>query len=51
MVRRVAGELLIQHLESVGADSVNLAEQLASDPSPSVAERGRFAFAQLSGHT
>ena len=50
MVRRVAGELLIRHLESVGADSFALAKRLASDPSPSVAERGRFALVRLSGH-
>ena len=51
IVRRVAGEFLIQHLRDIGAESAGLAEKLASDPSPSVAERGRFALAQLCGHT
>ena len=48
IVRRVAGDLLIQQLEIVGTEAVNLAKLLASDDSPSVAERGRFALAQLS---
>lgn len=46
-VRRLAGEFLIQQLSAIGDESVELAESLASDPSPSVAERGRFALAQL----
>ena len=48
MVRRVAGELLIRDLSDLGPESRGLAEQLASDPSPSVAERGRFALRRLS---
>lgn len=46
-VRRLAGDMLIQRLESVGDEAVKLAELLASDPVPSVAERGRFVLAQL----
>lgn len=47
MVRRVAGEMLIRELKLIGAESTNLAELLASDSSPSVAERGRFALDRL----
>lgn len=50
LVRRVAAELLIKHLSSIGADAPRFAEQLASDPSAYVAERGRFALARLGGH-
>ena len=49
MVRRVAGDLLIQRLDAVGTESLKLAERLASDPFPSVAERGTFALKQLRG--
>lgn len=44
IVRRVAGEMLIKELENIGAQAVILAKILASDPSPSVAERGEFAL-------
>lgn len=47
IVRRVAGEMLIRELEKIGTESLGLAELLASDPSPSVAERGRFALKRL----
>ena len=47
MVRRVAGEILIQNLNLIGAESIRLAKLLASDSSPSVAERGRFALDRL----
>lgn len=47
MVRRVAAELLIQHLEAAGEQAVTLAERLAADCFPSVAERGRFALERL----
>lgn len=46
-VRRVAAEILIKQLASVGAKAAALAATLASDPSPYVAERGRFAMAKL----
>jgi len=46
-VRRVAGDLLIARLASVGADAFDLARRLASDPSPSVAERGRYALEKI----
>ena len=51
MVRRVGGEMLIRELQSIGSESRSLAEVLASDSSPSVAERGRYALTQLSGGT
>lgn len=47
MVRRVAGELLIRNLKSIGADAVVLARRLAADRHPSVAARGRYALEQL----
>lgn len=46
-VRRVAGDSLILRRESLGDESVTLAQLLATDPAPSVAERGRFALTQL----
>jgi hypothetical protein len=47
LVRRVAAEILIKEMRMIGADAVGLAEKLASDPSEYVAERGRFALANL----
>ena len=47
MVRRVAAEFLIKHLDAIGVDSFRMAERLASDPSPYVAARGRFALERL----
>jgi hypothetical protein len=47
LVRRVAAEFLIKELKSIGDEATNFAEQLASDPSASVAERGRFVLASL----
>jgi hypothetical protein len=47
MVRRLAGDFLIGSLESFGADARSLAQNLASDSSPSVAERGIFALSKL----
>ncbi len=47
LVRRVAGEMLIQHLDSVGREAASIARRLAADASPSVAERGRFALGRL----
>lgn len=47
MVRRVAGEMLIKNLANLDEDAVGLAELLACDPSKSVAERGRYALADL----
>jgi len=47
MVRRVAGEMLIRDLKTIGAESIKLAELFASDSSPSVAERGKFALKRL----
>jgi hypothetical protein len=47
MVRRVAGEMLIRELKTIGEESFKLANLLASDSSPSVAERGKFALKRL----
>jgi hypothetical protein len=44
IVRRVAVEMLIRQPEKAGDESLKLAELLASDSVPSVAERGRFAL-------
>lgn len=47
MVRRIAGEMLIKQLGHIGEEAFKLAEVLASDTSISVAERGRYALADL----
>ncbi|PLR26325.1 hypothetical protein PZBJ_05935 [Pantoea endophytica] len=47
MVRRIAGEMLIKELDNIGDEAFNLANILASDKSPSVAERGRYALTDL----
>lgn len=46
-VRRIAGEMLIKELDNMEGEALRLAEILASDISPSVAERGRYALAIL----
>ncbi len=47
-VRRVAGDVLIRELGTLGAVGFQLANALASDSHPSVAERGKFALKKLS---
>lgn len=47
VVRRVAAEMLIRHIDSLGADSLVYARKFAADESPSVAERGDFALRHL----
>lgn len=47
MVRRVAGEMLIRELTTIGEESLKLANLLACDSSPSVAERGQFALRRI----
>ena len=47
IVRRVAAEMLIRELENLGDESFRLANLLASDASPSVAERGNFALKKI----
>lgn len=49
LVRQVAAEVLIKQPNSIGADALTFAAQLAADPSASVAERGRFVLAMLGG--
>lgn len=46
-VRRVAGDVLLQTAATLGAEAGPLAQQLAADVCPSVAERGVFALKQL----
>ncbi|MBK0099712.1 hypothetical protein IBT49_27410, partial [Erwinia sp. S63] len=47
MVRRIAGEMLIKELDNIGDEAFKLANILAKDISLSVAERGRYALADL----
>lgn len=47
MVRRIAGEMLIRELDNIGDEAFKLASVLASDISPSVAERGIYALDDL----
>lgn len=47
MVRRIAGEMLIKELDNIGDEAFKLANILATDISLSVAERGRYALADL----
>ncbi|MDO6406541.1 hypothetical protein [Pantoea phytobeneficialis] len=47
MVRRIAGEMLIRESKNLGEEACILAKILASDRSPSVAERGKYALADL----
>jgi hypothetical protein len=47
-VRRVAGDVLIRELGTLGALGFQLANILASDTHSSVAERGKFALKKLS---
>ena len=44
IVRRVAAEFLIREFDVLGEESLRLANLFASNKSPSVAERGRFAL-------
>lgn len=46
-VRRIAGEMLIKESNNIGEEAFKLATILASDTSPSVAERGNYALANL----
>lgn len=48
LVRRVAGDILIRESGTLGSAALQLANVLASDPNPSVAERGKFALKKLS---
>lgn len=48
MVRRLAAQSLINHLERVGQDALALAERFSRDAAPSVAERGEFILKKLS---
>jgi len=44
LVRRVAGDILIQEASTIGSAALQFATTLASDPHPSVAERGKFVL-------
>jgi hypothetical protein len=47
-VRRVAGDALISHRDELGDFATVLAEKLATDPYPSIANRGRFILREQS---
>lgn len=49
LVRRVAGNALIAECESPSVDLMPVARILASDPCPSVSERGKFAIKRMNG--
>lgn len=51
IVRRVAGDVLIRESGTIGPVALQMAGLLASDPHPSVAERGNFALKKLSQMT
>lgn len=51
LVRRIAAEILIKELDSLGSESSSLAEQFSIDRSAAVAERGKFALKKLAGDT
>ncbi|MEM7570865.1 MAG: hypothetical protein AAF337_13820, partial [Pseudomonadota bacterium] len=44
MVRKAAGDLLIQDRRSLGADAQKIAARMAVDANPAVAERGRYVL-------
>lgn len=46
-VRRIAGDVLIRESAAIGPAAIQLATKFASDPHPSVAERGKFALKKL----
>ncbi len=46
-VRRVAGEMVIRDYAQLGPTAITLAERLALDPYPSIAERGKFVLKML----
>jgi hypothetical protein len=48
LVRRIAADQLMLHKDSVGADFTAIAEALAADPAPYIAERGRFILSRSS---
>lgn len=50
IVRRVAAEFLIREFDALSEESLRLANLFASDKSPSVAERGRFALKRFEGN-
>lgn len=47
IVRRVAAEFFIRELDDIGDESIQLANQFASDESSAVSERGNFALRKL----
>ena len=49
LVRCIAADQFLLHSESVGEDALVIAEALAADPSPYIAERGRFWLSRSSG--
>lgn len=49
LVRRVAGNALLSETDGFSAGTWAIARMLASDPYPSVSERGKFALKRLKG--
>lgn len=47
LVRRIAGDALIKKLDTLGTDAVPIAEILARDHYPSIAERGKFVLKRI----
>ena len=47
LVRRVAGDELIAHLDKIGVEGEAIAQRLAKDAYPSIAERGVFALKHI----
>ncbi|ESA37409.1 hypothetical protein N836_03190 [Leptolyngbya sp. Heron Island J] len=47
VVRRVAGNVLLTKLDSIGTEALPIAEILSKDSYPSVVERGKFVLARL----
>lgn len=47
IVRRVAGDVLLAKLDSIGLDAFPIAKRLSDDAYPSVVERGIFALKRL----
>jgi hypothetical protein len=47
IVRRVAGNVLMAKLDTIGTDALPIAEMLSQDSYPSVMERGKFALIRL----
>ena len=50
-VRRVAGDWLVSHIQSLDPEALQCARRLAHDPYPSVADRGKYILSHRTGAT